>query len=62
MAKFGLKALGVILKKIVFLANQKYATKADLARYNNPSLEGTHLTFPSNTTAKVEGTHLVLTE
>lgn len=62
MAKFGLKVLGVILKKIVFLANQKFATKADLAVYQNPHFEGDTLVFPSQNAAHFDGDTLVLTE
>lgn len=62
MAKLRLKALALILKKLCALANFKFATKDDLNIYQNPHMEGTHLTFPSKTTAKMVGTHLVLTE
>ncbi len=62
MAKLGLKALGIILKKIVFLANQKFATKDDLAIYQNPHFEGDTLVFPSQNAAHFDGDTLVLTE
>ena len=62
MGKLGLKALALILKKICVVANYKFATKDDLNIYQNPHFEGSHLTFPSKTTAKMEGSHLVLTE
>lgn len=62
MAKIGLKALGVVLKKIVFLANKKFATKADLAIYQNPHFEGDALVFPAQNAAHFVGDALVLTE
>lgn len=62
MSKLGLKAFGIILKKVVFLANHKFASKSEVGSYNNPSVVGTHLTFPVHTTAKIVGTHLVLAE
>ena len=62
MSKLRLKALALVLKKIVTVANFKFATKADLEIYQNPHFEGSHLTFPTKTTAKMEGSHLVLTE
>lgn len=62
MAKLSLKALGVLLKKIVFLANQKFATKDDLAIYQNPHFEGDTLVFPSQNAAHFDGDVLVLTE
>lgn len=62
MSKLKLKALALILKKICVVANMKFATKDDLEIYQNPHMEGTHLTFPTKTTAKMVGTHLVLTE
>jgi hypothetical protein len=62
MAKLGLKAIGILLKKIVYLANHKYATKADLAVYQNPHFEGDTLVFPSQNAAHFDGDTLVLTE
>lgn len=62
MPKLGLKALGIILKKMVFLANHKFATKADLAVYQNPHFEGDKLVFPSQNAAHFDGDKLVLTE
>jgi hypothetical protein len=62
MAKIRLKALGLILKKICLVANYKFATKEELNIYQNPHFVGSHLTFPTKTTANMVGSHLVLTE
>lgn len=62
MAKFGLKAIGIILKKIVYLADHKYASKSELRKYNNPRFEGGSLVFPAESSAHFEGGSLVLTE
>lgn len=62
MVKLSLKALGILLKKIVFLANQKYATKNDLVIYQNPHFEGDKLVFPSQNAAHFDGDTLVLTQ
>lgn len=62
MAKRGLKALGLILKKICVVANVKFATKADLIQYQNPHFEGKRLVFPSRNSAHFDGKKLVLTE
>lgn len=41
---------------------QNYATKDDLAVYQNPHFEGDTLVFPSRSAAHFDGDDLVLTE
>lgn len=62
MAKIGLKALAVILKKIVTVMNYKFVTKDQLIQYQNPHFEGDTLVFPSRSAAHFDGDVLVLTE
>ena len=65
MGKLRLKALAIILKKITMVMNIKFATKSELNAASGafkPSVSGSTLVFPEGTSAKVEGSTLVLTE
>lgn len=65
MGKLRLKALAIILKKITKIIDIKYATKAELSAASGafkPTVSGSTLVFPEGTTAKVEGSTLILTE
>ncbi len=43
MAKLSLKAIGILLKKMVFLNNHKYVSKSELSQ--KPRFEGEVLVF-----------------
>lgn len=62
MPKLCLKAFGIILKKLVYLADHKYASKSELRKYQNPHFDGGSLVFPAESSAHFEDGALVLTE
>lgn len=62
MSKLRLKAFGILLKKLVFLADHKFASKSELRKYQNPHFDGGALVFPAESSAHFDGGSLVLTE